>query len=145
MKFVIVLCAVLLSTSVSAATCNSVAAGVNARLQPHVDTLELAEILTTLNATQRLPNKFVTKREAINSGWRRGQDLWDAPALRGKSIGGDRFSNFERQLPAGQWREADLDYKGGHRGAKRLVFSVQGRRFVTVDHYQTYTEVPTCL
>ena len=110
-----------------------------------VDTLELAEILTTLNATHGLPNKFVTKREAQHSGWQRGHSLWDAPALHGKSIGGDKFSNFERQLPAGLWREADLDYKGGHRGAKRLVFSAQGKRFVTVDHYQTYTEVPTCL
>lgn len=145
MKFVIVLCAALLSTSVSAATCRNVAADLNARLQPHVDTLELAEILTTLNATHGLPNKFVTKREAQHSGWQRGHSLWDAPALHGKSIGGDKFSNFERQLPAGLWREADLDYKGGHRGAKRLVFSAQGKRFVTVDHYQTYTEVPTCL
>ena len=49
-----------------------------------------------------------------------------------------------RQLPYGQWREADLDYKGGHRGAKRLIFSREGRRFVTVDHYRTFTEIPAC-
>ena len=42
------------------------------------------------------------------------------------------------------WREADLDYKGGRRGAKRLVFSNDGRRMVTVDHYDTFTEVPAC-
>ena len=145
MKLVIALCGMLLSTWVSAASCRDVAAAVNAQLQPHVDTLELAEILTALNATHRLPNNFVTKREAKNSGWQRGRDLWDVPGLHGKSIGGDKFSNFEQQLPPGQWREADLDYKGGHRGAKRLVFSVQGRRFVTVNHYQTYMEIPACL
>ena len=64
--------------------------------------------------------------------------------LRGSSIGGDRFRNLEGRLPDKKWREADLDYKGGHRGAKRLVFSWDGERFVTVDHYNTFVEVPAC-
>jgi hypothetical protein len=119
----------------------------NARLHPGIDVVELTQILTMLNTThnQQLPNKFVTKRAAADMGWQRGHDLWDVPALQGKSIGGDKFSNFERQLPRGKWREADLDYHGGHRGAKRLIFSTDGQRFVSVDHYQSYTEVPACL
>ena len=44
------------------------------------------------------------------------------PFLHGKRMGGDRFGNRERQLPDGQWREADLGYYGGRRSAQRLVF-----------------------
>jgi guanyl-specific ribonuclease Sa len=73
-------------------------------------------------------------------------DLWKVKNLKGKSIGGDRFGNRERQLPDGgrKWREADLDYKGGQRGAKRLLYSDDGLRMVTVDHYATFREVPAC-
>lgn len=146
MRGILALCAALLSTTVYAApSCQSVVVQLNTRLHPGVDVAELTQILTALNATHNLPNKFVTKRDAVSMGWQRGHDLWDVPALRGKSIGGDRFSNYERQLPRGQWREADLDYHGGHRGAKRLIFSSIGQRFVSVDHYQTYIEVPACL
>jgi hypothetical protein len=129
-----------------AASCRDTVHALNQQLRPHLDAAELTDALLTLNANRntRLPARWVTKREAQNAGWQRGRDLWDAPALNGKSIGGDRFGNRERQLPHGQWREADLDYKGGHRNAKRLVFSRDGRRFVTVDHYQTFTEIPAC-
>lgn len=145
MKLILALVLVSLSTATSAASCLDVATQVNQRLYPRVDAAELAQALRSLNTTHRLPSQFVSKREARNMGWQRGDSLWSTPALQGKSIGGDKFSNFERQLPAGDWREADLDYKGGHRGAKRLLFSQQGTRFVTVNHYQTYTEVPACL
>jgi len=79
-------------------------------------------------------------------GWSPGKDLWASPDLRGKSIGGDRFNNREGKLPDGgrSWREADLDYNGGRRGGKRVVFSNNGRRMVTVDHYSKFVEVPAC-
>lgn len=103
-------------------------------------------MLDALNESRnaQLPGKFVTKRQAQQAGWRPGRDLWRVPALGGKSIGGDRFGNREGRLPRGDWREADLDYRGGHRGAKRLLFSRDGLRRVTVDHYQTFVEVPPC-
>jgi guanyl-specific ribonuclease Sa len=40
------------------------------------------------------------------------------------------------------WQEADLDYACGRRGAKRLVFSSDGLIYVTLDHYQTFRQVP---
>jgi len=64
--------------------------------------------------------------------------------LRGKSIGGDHFGNYERRLPRGQWQEADLDYRGKKRNAKRLVFAQAGQQYVTVDHYETFHKVPAC-
>lgn len=134
------------ASAASAASCREAAHELNQRLQPKIDEAELAGVLDALNASgnERLPDRFVTKRQAQQAGWRPGRDLWEVPSLRGKSIGGDRFGNREGRLPPGEWREADLDYKGGHRGAKRLLFSREGLSRVTVDHYQTFAEVPPC-
>jgi len=96
-----------------------------------------------IDATGRLPARYLAKAQAEKLGWRPGQDL--CKAAPGKAIGGDRFSNRERHLPekpGRQYREADLDYACGARGAKRLVFSNDGLRFVTVDHYRSFLEVP---
>ena len=130
----------------TAASCREVAHELNRHLQPGVDEAELAAMLDALNASRnaRLPDKFVTKKQARQAGWRPGRDLWQVPALKGKSIGGDRFGNREGRLPPGDWREADLDYRGGRRGAKRLLFSGEGQRRVTVDHYQTFVEAAPC-
>lgn len=129
-----------------ATSCLEAAHALNQRLQPKIDETELAHMLDVLNESRnaQLPGKFVTKRQAQQSGWRPGQDLWNVPALRFKSIGGDHFGNREGRLPRGDWREADLDYQGGRRGAKRLLFSWDGLRHVTVDHYLTFFEVPPC-
>ncbi|HSW63315.1 MAG TPA: ribonuclease domain-containing protein [Dissulfurispiraceae bacterium] len=129
-----------------AASCESIARQVSKQLPVPVNETELAEILNSLNATgnRDLPPKFITKKQARDAGWKPGKDLWSVRELRGKSIGGDAFGNFEKKLPRGKWREADLDYRGGKRGAKRIVFSKDGKRMVTVDHYATFTEVPPC-
>lgn len=130
------------------ASCEQVVRQLNGRLSAGLDEAELVEALRRLNSSgnRALPEKFVTKRAARSAGWHPGSSLWSVPGLSGKSIGGDRFGNRERRLPdAGRkWREADLGYKGGHRGAKRLLFADDGLRMITVDHYRTFTEVPAC-
>lgn len=133
-------------TVVCAASCEKVVGHLNAGLSRPIDEKELVEMLRRLNATgnKTLPDKFITKKEALALGWKPGKDLWSVKILRGSSIGGDRFGNYERRLPDKHWREADLDYKGGRRGGKRLVFSSDGQRMITVDHYATFTEVPSC-
>lgn len=133
-------------TLAHAASCEKVVRHLHAGLSASIDERELVEILRTLNDTgnKKLPGKFMSKKEARSYGWKPGKDLWSAKILRGASIGGDRFGNYERRLPVKQWREADLDYKGGRRGSKRLVFSTDGQRMITVDHYATFTEVPPC-
>jgi Ni/Co efflux regulator RcnB len=101
------------------------------------------ETVRSLRSERRLPPRYITKREAERQGWRPGTDL--CSVARGRTIGGDRFGNFERRLPVAQgrvWSEADLDFNCGRRGAKRLVFSSDGLIFVTVDHYETFREVP---
>ena len=139
-----ILFAILLTLSChfsQAASCREVAEKLNAGLRPRVDAVELASVLSTLNQTGHLPDKFVTKRQAQQSGWQPGKNL--GQVLPGKSMGGDYFGNREGRLPNARYTEADLDYRGGKRGAKRLVFSRE-HRFVTVDHYQSFIEVPSC-
>lgn len=133
-------------TQAYAQSCDKVVRDLNNRLSQRIDERELIDILRNLNSTDNksLPAKFVNKKTARTRGWKPGKDLWSINALRGCSIGGDRFQNRESRLSDKKWREADLDYKGGRRGGKRLVFSRDGERFVTVDHYTTFTEVPSC-
>lgn len=89
-----------------------------------------------------LPKNFITKRQARELGWQGGPLEPYAP---GKSIGGDRFGNYERRLPAlkdGFYKECDIDTKGRPRGVKRLVFTSKGTRiYYTADHYKTFKEV----
>ncbi len=131
-----------------AASCEETVRKLNVSLDPRIDEEELVLVLRTLNDTrnQRLPARFVTKSRARKLGWEPGEDLWACGRLKGKSIGGDSFGNREGRLPKGKrsWREADLDYKGGRRGPKRLVYSSDGQRWITVDHYRTFQEAPPC-
>ena len=134
----------------AAETCGQVVATLNATFAPpdRIDEPELVAVLRSLNESgnRRLPPRFVTKGEARKAGWKPGQNLWNVKKLKGKSIGGDTFANREGQIPDGgrRWREADLAYTGGKRGAKRLVFATDGLRMVTVDHYRSFHEVPPC-
>jgi hypothetical protein len=146
--FLAVVCIACSAADSHAASCEDVVRDFNRRLSPRIDESELIRALRALNNSRNrsLPDTFVTKREARSAGWRPGSDLWRVTGLKGKSIGGDRFGNREGHLPAGgrKWREADLDYKGKLRGAKRLLFADDGLRMVTVDHYKTFIEVPAC-
>lgn len=137
--FIALLLAVCGSPAV-ATDCRNVADELATRYR--LDGKELTEVLQTLAREQRLPAHFVTKQQARKAGWQPGQDLWRV--LPHHSIGGDRFGNRERRLPAGEYREADLDYKGGRRNAKRLVYQPTGRRYLTVDHYERFFEIPAC-
>lgn len=99
--------------------------------------------VSSLRANGRLPPRFITKSQAERLGWRPGDDL--CRSAPGRAIGGDVFGNRERRLPSAagrSWREADLDFACGRRGARRLLFSSDGLIFVTIDHYETFREVP---
>jgi ribonuclease T1 len=107
------------------------------------DAAGFAETVTALRSTGRLPTRYLTKSDAERAGWKPGSDL--CRTSPGKSIGGDSFGNREKRLPEGagrRWREADLDYACGRRGARRLVWSSDGLFFVTLDHYETFQPVP---
>ena len=90
-----------------------------------------------------LPGNYITKAEARGLGWdAQAGNLWDVAP--GKSIGGDRFGNYEGSLPEAPGRtyyECDIDYAGGHRNAKRIVYSDDGLIFYTDDHYDHFTQL----
>lgn len=91
----------------------------------------------------KLPPNFITKTEATELGWESSKgNLWDV--AEGMSIGGDRFGNREGLLPSKSGRlyyECDINYKGGYRGAERIVFSNDGLIFYTDDHYETFVQL----
>lgn len=99
------------------------------------------EVAAYLVKFGKLPSNFITKREAQERGWQPSKgNLWKVTDKM--SIGGDRFGNREGKLPRAkgrQYYECDIDYKGGRRGAKRLVYSNDGLIYYTGDHYATFT------
>lgn len=86
----------------------------------------------------RLPNNFITKKQAERLGWDGGSVERYAP---GKCIGGDRFYNNEGLLPRGYtYYECDIGTLGaGSRGAQRLVFTKSGLVYYTSNHYKSFT------
>ena len=84
-----------------------------------------------------LPQNFMTKKEAKKLGWTGGG--LDGYA-DGYCIGGDRYGNYEGNLPDGNYHECDIDtLHKSKRGAKRIVYSDDGRIYYTDDHYATFT------
>ena len=87
-----------------------------------------------------LPDNFITKNQARDLGWDNSRgNLWDVAP--GKSIGGDRFGNYEGLLPDGSYRECDVNYEGGYRGAERLIYGQDGSVYYTNDHYKSFTQL----
>ena len=87
-----------------------------------------------------LPDNFITKKEAKKAGWVSSKGKL-AEAAPGKGIGGDRFGNYEGNLPekeGRQYYECDIDSDGSYRGAKRIVYSDDGLVYYTEDHYETF-------
>lgn len=102
---------------------------------------EPQDIVDYLYEHGELPDNFITKKEAQNMGW---DSSWNyvSDVAPGKSIGGDRFGNYEGLLPDApgrKWTECDIDTLGkSSRGAKRIVFSNDGLIYYTDDHYESF-------
>ena len=96
-----------------------------------------------LHTYGELPPNYITKNQAQDLGWVSSWgNLWQVAP--GKSIGGDRFGNYEGQLPTAKGRkyfECDIDFDGKYRNAKRIIFSSDGLIFYTEDHYNTFEEI----
>lgn len=98
------------------------------------------QVIKYLQAHHRLPDFYITKQQAREQGWN-PKDGNLCKVLPGKAIGGDRFSNRERQLPDAKgrnWHEADVNYRCGHRGSDRLLYSNDGLIYLTQDHYKHF-------
>ena len=97
------------------------------------------EVALYIHLYGRLPDNYISKKEAEALGWSGGSVEKYAP---GKCIGGSRFGNYEGLLPDApgrSWTECDIDTLGRKsRGAKRIVFSNDGLIYYTGDHYESF-------
>lgn len=101
------------------------------------------QIVNYLELYGELPENFITKKEAQELGWDSRYN-YVGDVAPGKSIGGDRFGNYEGNLPSAkgrQWFECDANYNGKRRNAERVLFSSDGLYYYTDDHYNTFTEM----
>ena len=100
-----------------------------------------AEVGLYLYLYGKLPSNFITKKEAQNLGWvSKEGNLWEVAP--GMSIGGDKFGNYEGILPKGKkYYECDIDYQGGYRGEKRIIYSTDGYIYYTEDHYESFEQL----
>lgn len=96
------------------------------------------KVISYVKSNHKLPDYYITKSEAKNQGWIASKgNLCDV--LPGKAIGGDKFSNREKQLPKGEkYYEADVNYNCGNRGADRIVFTENGDVWLTKNHYKSF-------
>lgn len=91
---------------------------------------------------KKLPSNYITKAEAKKLGWQTKGTL--DKVAPGKSIGGDRYGDYEGKLPKAnnrKWTECDIDYVKGNRNAKRIIFSNDNLIYYTNDHYKTFTKL----
>lgn len=99
------------------------------------------DVALYINTYDKLPNNYITKKEAAKLGYKPSEgNLWDVSDK--KSIGGDKLFNRENLLPVIKGRiyfEADIDYKGGYRNKKRIVFSNDGLIYYSDNHYDSFT------
>lgn len=99
----------------------------------------LEDVTAYLKTYGRLPDNYITKDEARDLGWDPDEgNLWDV--ADGYVIGGDRFGNREGLLPDSDYREADINYSGGYRGAERIVYDGENI-YYTSDHYNSFEKV----
>ena len=105
------------------------------------DYYTLDEVALYLYAFAELPPNYITKNEAYDLGWNSKEgNLWEVAP--GKSIGGDRFGNYEGLLPKNKtYYECDVNYEGGYRGAERIIYSADGYIYYTDDHYESFEQL----
>lgn len=101
------------------------------------------EVSVYIHTYGKLPSNYITKQEAKDLGWVSKEGNLDKVAP-GKSIGGDKFGNYDGMLPkedGRQYYECDIDFDGTYRNEKRIVYSNDGLIFYTEDHYETFEQL----
>ena len=112
------------------------------RVEPDQSYTDKDHVAAYIHIYRKLPPNYITKAEAKQLGWKDKGTLDQVDP--GKSIGGDRFGNYEKILPDApgrSWKECDIDYVRGNRNAKRICFSNDGLIYYTSSHYQDFEKI----
>ena len=128
------------ASAVSSSSSSAASPSQNVSVREDGEYTSKEEVALYIHLYGHVPSNYVTKTKARKAGWVNTEgNLWDV--LPGKSIGGGGFSNDDGMMPDApgrEWFECDIDYDGGYRNAKRLVYSNDGLIFYTGDHYKTF-------
>jgi len=105
-------------------------------------------LVDSLRQTGQLPSNYVTKTIAEQNGWKPGKALNNY--VSGGQLGGDVFQNTTKILPDAPgriWYEADIGLSNTMSRSKqpgtRLLYSNDGKMYITVDHYETVNFIGT--
>lgn len=95
-------------------------------------------VIAYVKSNHHLPDFYLTKNEAKKQGWIPSKGNL-CEVLPGKAIGGDYFSNREKQLPSNEkYFEADVNYNCRNRNADRIIYTKTGEVYLTTDHYKSF-------
>lgn len=89
-----------------------------------------------------LPDYYITRDELLSLGWEKGKS--PAKFAPGKMVTMGIYRNDDNRLPQISGRvcyEADINYYSGRRNDHRLLWSNDGLRFVTYNHYEIFLEI----
>ncbi|WP_243343300.1 ribonuclease domain-containing protein [Anaerococcus sp. AGMB09787] len=115
-------------------------AQVESKIEENEAYYSLEDVTSYLIEYEKLPKNYLTKKEALDLGWEPSEgNLWDVTDKG--VIGGDYFGNFEGSLPDGDYKEADVNYDGGRRGAERIVYDEDLNIYYTEDHYDSFERI----
>lgn len=101
------------------------------------------DVALYIHSYGHLPSNFISKTKARKAGWVAEQGNLDE-VCPGMSIGGSTFHNDDGLLPDAPkrtWKECDIDYNGGFRSDKRIVFSNDGLVFYSGNHYKSFEQL----
>lgn len=112
----------------------------NISISESAETDQKDEVAMYIHLYDHLPSNYMTKKEARKHGWEAGAL---SKLLPGKSIGGDKYGNYEETLPVEDtYYECDIDTQGKtSRGKKRIVYPEDGDIWYTDDHYETFEQL----
>jgi hypothetical protein len=120
-----------------------------ARLAEDLHAADLANpVVESLRKTGQLPPNYVTKPQATTAGWEPGKALNNK--VPGGQLGGDVFRDPASiglpTAPGRVWYEADIGLSNTMSRSKppgtRLLYSNDGKAFVTPDHYGRIYQLP---
>lgn len=115
----------------------------NVKIEEYGEYTSVNEVCAYLLKYGQLPLNYITKAGAKEIGWTAKKDNL-GQVMPGCSIGGDKYQNREKLLPAAKGRtyyECDINAADGKRSDERLVYSSDGLIFYTSDGLKSFVQL----